>query len=277
MPLPSQPLRNRREALTLLGGLGLLAACSSTVRRTAIVPSITAPTSTPSATSTTSTTTTAATTTVATTSTTSPTTTIAATTTAATAAGPVASRPASCQRTPELDEGPYYLPLDLVRRDITDGHPGAALTLHITVVDVNGCAPMAGSAVDVWHCDAAGAYSGIDARTKGQTFMRGTQITDATGAVEFVTVYPGWYPGRTVHVHVKVRDAKTARHTGQLFFPDDITDQVYANAPYAQRGRRSTSNGRDSIFGRGGASQLVTVAPNGDGFVASVVTIVVPG
>jgi protocatechuate 3,4-dioxygenase beta subunit len=265
--------RSRRDVLAL-AAVGLVSACASTAKKSA-----TAATTPPTAATSTPTTTTPATTTVVTSTTALATTaeTTPASTTAVTATPTTASAsPASCTLTPEQTEGPYYLPLDNVRRDITDGHPGAPLTLRIKVLDVNGCAPKAGASVDVWHCDAAGAYSGVTASTRGQSFLRGTQVTAADGTVEFATIYPGWYPGRTTHIHVKVRDGKTPRHIGQLFFPDDVTAQVYARAPYATRGKKDTTNQGDSIFRAGGASPLVTVTADAtaNGFTADVVTTV---
>ena len=150
------------------------------------------------------------------------------------AGGPaaVASGAVSCVLTPELTEGPYYIDGEKVRRDIRDGHKGTPLQLRFTVLDAATCRPIKGAAVDVWHADARGVYSGFGSGATSRTFMRGIQRTDATGLAIFTTVYPGWYPGRAVHVHVKVHVAGNVVHTGQLFFPDAVTDAAYRKAPY---------------------------------------------
>ena len=133
-------------------------------------------------------------------------------------AGPtaVASGLVSCVLAPEQTEGPYYLPGDRLRKNITEGKPGVPLTLKLSVVDVQTCKPIKGAAVDIWHCDALGTYA---AQTNA-TFLRGIQKTDAKGMATFVTVYPGWYQGRTVHIHVKVALGGNVVHTGQLYFAD---------------------------------------------------------
>src|SRR4051812_24855877 len=111
----------------------------------------------------------------------------------------VASGAVRCVLTPELTEGPYYIAGEKVRRDITDGRPGTRLMLRTTVVDASTCKAIRGAAVDVWHADASGVYSGFGDGAASQTFMRGVQKTDARGLAVFKTVYPGWYPGRSVH------------------------------------------------------------------------------
>src|SRR3954447_12487906 len=155
-------------------------------------------------------------------------------------AGPaaVASGAVTCVLTPELTEGPYYIPGEKLRRNITDGRPGTPLSLKTTVVDASNCKAIKGAAVDIWHADAGGAYSGFGSGSGSRTFMRGIQRTAANGLARFDTVYPGWYQGRAVHVHVKVHIGGSVVHTGQFFFPDATTDVVYRSAPYAARGPR---------------------------------------
>src|SRR2546427_11403626 len=153
-----------------------------------------------------------------------------------------------CVLTPELTEGPYYIAKEKVRRDITEGKAGTPLTLKLGVVDASTCRPIKGAAVDIWHADAAGVYSGFGQGVANRTFMRGIQKTDAKGIATFRTVYPGWYQGRTVHIHVKVHLGGNVVHTGQLFFSDSLTDRVYRNAPYNKRPSRTTRNANDSIF-----------------------------
>ena len=175
--------------------------------------------------------------------------------------GPTAveSGAVTCVLTPELTEGPYYIPNEKLRRNITDGHPGTTLILQLAVVDASTCKPITGAAVDIWHADAAGNYSGFGAGSRSRTFMRGIQRTDAHGIATFRTVYPGWYQGRTVHIHVKVHVRGKVVHTGQLFFSDALTDRVYRNVPYNKRPNRTTRNANDSIFVNGGSKSMLSV------------------
>jgi protocatechuate 3,4-dioxygenase beta subunit len=185
-------------------------------------------------------------------------------------AGPagVASGAITCVLTPELTEGPYYVAGEKVRRDITEGRPGARLSLRTTVVDASTCKAIRNAAVDIWHCDALGVYSGVQGNSG--TFMRGIQRTDKNGLALFKTVYPGWYQGRAVHIHVKVHIGGNVVHTGQLFFPDAFTDAVYERAPYTTRPDRTTRNANDSIFVNGGKKSLVSVRKSGSGYVAAI-------
>jgi protocatechuate 3,4-dioxygenase beta subunit len=177
----------------------------------------------------------------------------------------------TCVLTPELTAGPFILDGDKVRRDIREGRPGARLELATTVVDVSTCKPIRGAAVDVWHCDAGGAYSGFAQEgTEGETFMRGIQRTDRKGVARFTTVYPGWYSGRTVHIHVQVSTGGNVLHTGQLFFPERLTDAVFRRAPYNRRPNRDTRNAADSIFRNGGARSMLRLARQGSGYVGRI-------
>ena len=176
----------------------------------------------------------------------------------------------SCVLTPELTEGPYYIAGEKVRRDIREGHPGTLLTLHLRVLNVATCSPIKGAAVDIWHADAAGNYSGFSSDSSSRTFMRGIQRTDANGLATFLTVYPGWYQGRTVHIHAKVHVGGRVVHTGQLFFPDTLTDVVYKQAPYASRPNRTTRNAQDSIYINGGKYGMLKVVKSGAGYVGSI-------
>jgi len=181
----------------------------------------------------------------------------------------VASGAVACVLTPELTEGPYYVPGEKVRSNITEGRPGAKLALALTVVDASTCKPIKGATVDIWHADALGAYSGVQGN-KG-TFMRGIQPTNANGVAHFATVYPGWYQGRTVHIHVKVHLGGTVVHTGQLFFSDVLTDAVYTKTPYSTRGARTTRNANDSIYVNGGSRSMLTVKKAATGYTGAVV------
>ena len=185
-------------------------------------------------------------------------------------AGPaaVATGLVSCVLTPEQTAGPYFLEGDRVRRDITEGKPGVPLTLRLTVLDVSTCRPIRGAAVDVWHCDATGAYSGVQGDTG--RFLRGIQRTTAKGVVVFRTIYPGWYPGRTVHVHVQVALGGNVVHTGQLYFADRVTDAVYRRAPYNRRPNRSPRNAGDSIYRNGGSRSTLRLVRSGAAYVGSI-------
>jgi protocatechuate 3,4-dioxygenase beta subunit len=146
------------------------------------------------------------------------------------------------------------------------------LLLHLTLVDASTCRPIKGAAVDIWHTDALGVYSGESVEnTVGQTFMRGIQRTNAHGLATFQTVYPGWYRGRTVHIHVKVHLGGNVVHTGQLFFRDPLTDAVYRSSPYTSRPNRDTRNTNDSIYRNGGSKSLLTLRRRGAGYVGSIV------
>lgn len=181
----------------------------------------------------------------------------------------VASGAVSCVLTPELTEGPYYIADEKVRRNITEGRPGAPLTLRLAVVNASTCKPIPGAAVDIWHADAGGVYSGFGAGSANRTFMRGIQRTDANGIATFQTVYPGWYQGRTVHIHVKVHVAGNVVHTGQIFFADSVTDSVYRRSPYTRRPNRTTRNSGDSIFVNGGQKSLLRVRKQGTGYLGT--------
>jgi protocatechuate 3,4-dioxygenase beta subunit len=187
-------------------------------------------------------------------------------------AGPagVASGVVSCVLAPEQTEGPYYLDDHKLRRTIRDGRAGVPLALRLTVLDVSTCRPIRGAAVDVWHCDARGVYSGTGVgATERARFLRGIQRTDAKGVARFETIYPGWYPGRTVHVHVSVYIGGNVVHTGQLYFPDRLTDAVYRRAPYSRRPNRSTRNAADSIYRNGGRRSTLRLVRSGAGYVGS--------
>ena len=151
---------------------------------------------------------------------------------------------ARCTRTAEETEGPFYFEVDRVRSDIREGPTGAELRLGVRVRDASGsCDPIKNAVVDVWHCDATGSYS-----EPGETFLRGLQVTDGDGIVEFTTVYPGWYPGRTVHIHAKVHLDKRTVLTTQFYFDDSFTDRVFAREPYASDRGRDAFNATDGLY-----------------------------
>jgi protocatechuate 3,4-dioxygenase beta subunit len=189
-------------------------------------------------------------------------------------AGPaaVASGAVKCVLTPEQTEGPYYIAGEKLRRNITEGRPGVPMLLRAFVVNASTCKAIKGATVDIWHADAGGVYSGFGQGAGNRTFMRGIQKTNAKGLALFRTVYPGWYQGRTVHIHVKVHLGGNVVHTGQLYFPDAVTDAVYRKAPYSTRSARDVRNANDSIFRNGGSKSLVSVRKNSAGvYVATIV------
>ena len=167
---------------------------------------------------------------------------------------------------PSLTEGPYFVDEDLNRRDIrfdVDGsiQPGLPLSLAINVSQLVDCnqTPLTGAYVDIWHCNAAGIYSDVAAQNAtGRTFLRGYQPTDRHGNVYFLTIYPGWYQGRAVHIHVKVRTfngaSESYEFTSQFFMDEAFTDEVYRLGPYNTRTARDTRNSNDGIYN--GASSL---------------------
>ena len=186
----------------------------------------------------------------------------------------------ACVLTPETTEGPYYIPVGIRRRDITAGRPGTPLTLRLSVVDASTCRPIRGATVDIWHCDAGGLYSGYTRGSGGggsrqrptdaTRFLRGARTTGPAGVAVVDTIYPGWYPGRTVHVHVKVHVRGNVVHTGQLYFPETVTAAVYARTPYSARRNRDTTNAGDRIFGSGGARSMLRLRRAGKGYVGSI-------
>jgi len=189
-----------------------------------------------------------------------------------------------CVITPEVTEGPYYFDPALERADITEGRPGVTTTIRLQVVDA-ACAPMANARVDIWHCDATGLYSGYagqgndgSADTTGETFMRGTLLTDASGIAAFQTVYPGWYRGRTTHVHFKVFLDETNILTGQIFFPDALSEFIYLNiAPYSERGaERDTLNSNDNIAAQATRASFAYVKELADEYLVAMIIGVDP-
>jgi protocatechuate 3,4-dioxygenase beta subunit len=142
------------------------------------------------------------------------------------------------------------------------------LTLRLTVVDASSCRAVRGAAVEIWHCDAAGAYSGVQG--DAGMFLRGVQRTNAKGLAVFRTIYPGWYPGRTVHVHTMVHIGGNVVHTGQLYFSDAVTDAVYRRSPYNRRPNRAPRNAGDSIYRNGGRRSTLRLARQGSAYVGSI-------
>jgi protocatechuate 3,4-dioxygenase beta subunit len=168
-----------------------------------------------------------------------------------------------------MTEGPYYLDGEAVRSDVTEGKPGTPLRLDLTVVDVDSCTPIPGASVEIWHADATGNYSGFGAASSNTTFLRGIQTADSSGKVTFRTIYPGWYQGRAVHIHVKAHKGGNEVHTTQLFFDEATSDAVFASSPYNAHAGRRTTNAQDGIYRDGGAQATPKFTKDGDGYVAT--------
>ena len=185
-----------------------------------------------------------------------------------------ASSALDCVVRPEMTIGPYFVDEQLNRSDIRPNSSdnsvkeGVLLTINIAVASVgnNSCTPLEGAQVDIWHCDEQGQYSGVSDRgfeTTGQDFLRGYQVTNASGDVQFQTIYPGWYSGRAVHIHFTIRargaDGADYQFTSQFFFDEALTDQVHVLEPYASKGQRNTLNSTDNIFRNGGDQLLLNL------------------
>lgn len=186
-----------------------------------------------------------------------------------------------CVVKPEQTEGPYFVDEKLNRSDIrfdpSDGsiREGVPLQLvfQVSQISSGACTPLAGAIVDVWHCDAEGVYSDVDERrfnTLGKKFLRGYQTTDANGTAQFVTIYPGWYPGRAVHIHFKIRTNSASQasreFTSQLYFDDALTEQIYQQPPYATSSQH-TLNAQDGIFRNGGDQLTLQLTPAAAGYI----------
>ncbi|MFE2299164.1 intradiol ring-cleavage dioxygenase [Streptomyces sp. NPDC059445] len=208
---------------------------------------------------------------------------VAPTVTPAPVTDPADAAPAAaavCTLTREMTEGPYYLDGQLVRSDVTEGKAGAPLKLVLTVVDDSTCAPIGNALVEIWHCDALGEYSGFvgnngHSEPDDGTFLRGGVLTNASGVANVTSVYPGWYRGRCVHIHVKVHTGVTLTsdgsftggrelHTGQLFFDEKITTAMAKVSPYSTNKVTRTTLAQDSVYDDGGAaSGLLTLTALG--------------
>ncbi len=171
---------------------------------------------------------------------------------------PLARGQGACAPTPALTQGPYYLREVPEREDLREGLPGVPLRLLLRVQD-RACRPVAGARVDLWHADALGRYSGVNAPG---VFCRGFRRTDGEGRAAFLTLFPGWYPGRTPHLHLRV-EAGAQVFATQLFFPEEVQRQVYALPPYRERGMPRVKNRQDGLFR---ADLLLPLEREGEGF-----------
>jgi protocatechuate 3,4-dioxygenase beta subunit len=159
----------------------------------------------------------------------------------------------TCVLTPSQAQGPFFFDTQLNRSDIREGRPGTELRLSLRLLDAATCTPLVGTVVEIWHADASGVYSAFDlaqgnsANAAGETFLRGFQTTGPSGRVEFVTIYPGWYPGRTPHIHLMAVLGGDRVLTTQLYFPEPLSDAVYLQAPYSVKGPPDTNNTTDAL------------------------------
>jgi protocatechuate 3,4-dioxygenase beta subunit len=187
----------------------------------------------------------------------------------------------ACVVRPQQTEGPFFIDEKLNRSDIrsdpTDGSvkQGVPLRLSFQVsrTDRGSCTPLGGAQVDVWQCDALGVYSDVRDRSgdsTGKKFLRGYQVTRGDGTAEFITIYPGWYPGRTVHIHFKIRSDtglnRSAEFTSQIYFDESVTDVVHKVAPYSTKGRRTTTNDTDLLFRRRGNQLMLALTKDREGY-----------
>jgi protocatechuate 3,4-dioxygenase beta subunit len=203
----------------------------------------------------------------------------------------------TCTMAKEETQGPYWFDVDQIRSDLREDRPGTALVLAVRAHDLSACSsgaaptPIPNSVVEIWHCDAGGAYSGFEsggsrpggggetsdgsyssgdteAKTSDDgTYLRGAQVADNNGVVQFTTIYPGWYRGRTVHIHLKLHVNRQTVVTTQLYFAETVNEAVFATAPYDERTGRDTRNSDDSIYDESG---LVTVRKTSTGYLAAI-------
>jgi protocatechuate 3,4-dioxygenase beta subunit len=263
---------SRREVLTLLAGMGgalVLAACDNgapnTPQPTSAAPGPTA-TTPPQA----------AATATGTALNSEAETAVAATPPEASPTADVAAVP-ECVVKPEMAEGPYFVDTKLNRSDIrTNTRDGAvsegtplAITFAVSQIAASSCTPLEGAIVDIWHCDANGVYSGVEG-SQGTDFLRGHQTTGANGRATFTTIFPGWYRGRAVHIHFKIRTSVSSSQAyefvSQLFFDEAATNTIYRSGVYAGRGAADTPNSRDGIYRSGGEQLLLNLSESNGGY-----------
>jgi len=194
-----------------------------------------------------------------------------------------------CVFTAVAEEGPYFIDERDFRRDIRDGQEGQDLLLRLQVIDVPRCQSLPDAVVEVWHCNAFGYYSGYAGQDpdgdpteitdlvdhlpaqSAERWLRGTQRSDGDGNVEFLTVYPGWYSGRTVHIHAKVHLGDTRLVTSQLYFPQELNDQIHQTGTYMTRGTSPYRNETDVdiAMSSGAGGSWPTISREGDTYVAT--------
>lgn len=193
----------------------------------------------------------------------------------------------TCTLTPATTAGPFYFDADRIRSDIREDRQGVRLRVAIKVQDSETCEPLRDAVVEIWHCDAAGSYSGAESRASGggsagappgdsadleplddERYLRGAQVTNADGIVEFTTIWPGWYQGRTIHIHAMVHFTDARVLTTQVMFDEALNTEVLAQAPYTDRPDRDTRNDDDGIYRD---DLLLKVTKDGDGYLGVIV------
>lgn len=174
--------------------------------------------------------------------------------------------PNACVLIPSETAGPF--PLDLTanpfyfRQDVRENRTGVQLNLKLKITGLNNCLPMQNLRVNIWHCDKDGLYSGYNDQ-QGLTYLRGYQMTDANGEVEFVTIFPGWYTGRICHIHFQVYVSSSYAAISQLTFPLATKNAIYAaNPSLYTKGADPLTFANDNIFSDGYTYQLATLTPN---------------
>lgn len=205
---------------------------------------------------------------------------VAATATTAKDLTPLFDKAGTCTLAPATTAGPFYFDADRIRSDIREDRPGARLRVAIKVQDSETCEPLPKAVVEIWHCDAAGSYSGSDSAgappdgsadlkpVDDARYLRGAQVTNADGIVEFTTIWPGWYQGRTIHIHAMVHFTDARVLTTQVMFDEALNTEVLARAPYTARPGRDTRNDDDGIYHD---DLLLTVTKDGDGYLGAIV------
>lgn len=179
---------------------------------------------------------------------------------------PFGAAPAACPVVARTTAGPCTTDDPPDREDISEGWPGLPMRLMIRVVDAD-CAPLAGATVEVWHTNLEGVYSGDtpaqdfcsggDPDDVAADYGRGVRIADPRGVVAFDTCYPGWYPGRAIHVHFRVVRAGAELRVSQLFFPEATTAEIFATHPdYTPFGAPDRTLSTDGVAAGVGPDEL---------------------
>ena len=194
----------------------------------------------------------------------------------------------TCTLTASTTQGPYYFDADKIRTDVREDRAGKRLRVAFKLQDSETCKPVPNAVIEIWHCDADGLYSGAEAQSGGASggggqpggggqdltpaddkrYLRGAQVANADGIVEFTTIWPGWYRGRTTHIHVMVHVSNQRVLTTQVMFDEKLNSAVYAAQPYAAHSGRDTFNDNDSIYR---SEKLMTVKEDGDGYLGTLV------
>ncbi|KAI8258104.1 hypothetical protein K4K58_003541 [Colletotrichum sp. SAR11_239] len=202
----------------------------------------------------------------------------------------------TCLLAPETIFGPYGVDGEINRHDLRESQPGIDFYFDIGVMDINTCEPLEGASASIWHCNATGSYASFtgidpdtselldgwekrsDGTTDDETFLRGVQVSDSNGMIEFLTKFPGYYVSRSTHIHVAVQanassgisySQSAIQHVGQLFFEEDLLSQVYAVSPYSSHLEtlNRTTNDEDSVLSSAsedGYNPFISVSLLGD-------------